>query len=120
MSSYWKDGRASYKVDEILAKINNEDILIVDEAQRLEENQIISLTKSCKKIIFFGDEKQSYKEKENIMDISQMKKFLDKLDLGKIHKRKLNVSKRYSDKVSILISNLTTIEPVEVNSAKDF
>lgn len=120
MSGYWKDGRASYKVDEILSNINSDDILIVDEAQRLEETQIISLARSCKKIILFGDEKQSFKENENIMDISQMKKFLEKLDLGKIHKRKLNVSKRYSDKVSLLISNLTTIHPLEVNSAKDF
>lgn len=120
MSTYWKDGRASYKVDEMLNKITSEDILIVDEAQRLEEKQIIDLTTACKKIIFFGDEKQSFKLNENIMDANQMKKFLDKLNLGKIHKKQLNISKRYSDKVSSLISNLTALHPSDVNSVKDF
>lgn len=120
MDTYWKKGRAFYKPDEMLKKITNDDVLIVDEAQRLKETQIVTLTKACKKIILFGDENQSFKKEENILNEIQIKNILEKLKLGKIYKKKLNVSKRYSDKVSALISNLTSINPKNVNNVKDF
>lgn len=120
MSTYWKDGRAAYKVEDILSNLNDEDILIVDEAQRLREEQISLLALNCKKIIFFGDEKQSFKLTENIFNINEMKKHLEKLGLGRFHKRNLSSSKRYSDKVSQLISNLTSKDPVDVYAVKDF
>ena len=78
MSYYYHKGRASYKAYQFLEDITENDIVIVDECQRLTEEQIITIVNKCKKFIFFGDEKQSFKPEENLFTLKEMQKFINK------------------------------------------
>ena len=120
MSKYYYSGKASYKPNDFIEELEETDIAIVDEAQRLTESQIIKIVEKAKKVVFFGDEKQSFKLNENLFTMKELASFINKNTGGKFHQKKLQHSKRYSDDVSEIIENLTTETPKKVHNVNDY
>ena len=120
MEKYYMSGKASYKPDELINEISDNDIIIVDEAQRLRESQIIDIVKKAKKVIFFGDERQSFKRYENLFTAKELMKFINDETGCKFHIRKLTKSRRYSDEVAEIIENLTSNNPHKTKVTNDY
>ena len=120
MEPYFYEKKASYKPEEIEDILESNDILIVDEAQRLNETQIIKLVNLGNKIIFFGDEKQSFGRNGNLYTSKELKKFIMNKTGCKFYVRNLKKSKRYSDEVSTIIDNLTSLKPHKTKKANDY
>lgn len=120
LTYYYYQNKASYKTTDVLENLNDEDILIIDEAQRLDKNQILDIVNSGNKIIFFGDDKQSFGEHGNLFTSLELRKFIEENTNKKFYIRNLKKSKRYSDEVSTIIENLTSLTPHRIKNVNDY
>lgn len=120
MSKYYYSGKASYKPKDFIEELDENDIAIVDESQRLTEEQIIEIVDKASKVVFFGDEKQSFNENENLFTMKELANYINKKVGLKFHQKKLTHSKRYSDDVSEIIENLTVDNPKRVYKVNDY
>ncbi len=108
---YGKSNCITFGTDSLLSK-TKEQIVVIDEAQRLNEEKLIKIIKASQSVVWIGDFTQSFSIKENVESIDDLKKIA--IDLGKSTRTfKLKKSKRYTNAVERALNYLVGINTNE-------
>lgn len=104
---YFCSGRCFFGTDTFLSKDLSNKIVLIDEAQRLSKEQILTIINKSKATIIFGDTNQAFMPHDLNLDGSGLIKYLR--DNGVyVHKKELKRSKRYDDNVEKALNYLVS------------
>lgn len=121
LSKYFHTGRCFFGTDTFLSNDLSEKIVIIDEAQRLNEDKILEIIQKSKSTIIFGDVSQSFMPNDLCLDGNGLVDYLIKNGIF-THKKELKRSKRYADDVEIVLNYLVSksFEPKEKIKIEDY
>lgn len=93
------ESKTTFQTRTFIDSLKENDIAIVDEAQRLSCDDMQEIMDKCKVAIFFGDSRQAWHDSNTLEDANSLKKYFK--DLGySIYSKVLTKSRRYSDEVN--------------------
>lgn len=103
--SLYSEGKTTFKPDDFISFLNSDTIAIVDESQQLSLDEMEKIIKKSRCAIFFGDEKQAWREKSTNLNQEKLKRYFSEKGFP-TYSRRLNNSKRYSDDTNKAITSL--------------
>lgn len=103
--SLYSEGRTTFRPDEFIGFLKTDTIAIIDESQHLSLDEMEQIIRQSQCAIFFGDEKQAWREKSTNLNQDKLKQYFSRKGFPSYSKR-LNNSKRYSDETNKAITSL--------------
>lgn len=103
--SLYSNGKTTFKPDEFISFLGSNTLAIIDESQHLSLDEMEQIIKRSLCAIFFGDEKQAWREKTTDLNQDKLKRYFSKKGFSS-YSRRLNNSKRYSDDTNKTITSL--------------